>query len=91
MVEPLPLLVQSNHAPVVNVDGDRATATSTINEMVLAPGATQRTTIWGMYFDRIVKQADGEWRFKERRFRFAWVDAAGNAGQVIAQPPMPHP
>lgn len=91
MVDPLPLLVQSNHAPVVNVDGDRATATSTINEMVLAPGATQRTTIWGMYFDQIVKQADGEWRFKERRFRFAWVDAAGNVGQVIAQPPMPHP
>lgn len=91
MVDPLPLLVQSNHAPVIKVDGDRVTATSTINEMVLAPGATQRTTIWGMYFDQIVKQADGEWRFKERRFRFAWIDAAGNAGQVIAQPPLPHP
>ena len=91
LVDPLQLLIQSNHAPVIHVNGDRATATSTINEMVLAPGATQRTTIWGMYFDEVEKQADGEWRFRQRKFRYAWVDAAGNGGQVISQPPTPEP
>lgn len=91
MVDPTPLCIQSNHAPVIHVEGDRATATSTINEVVLAPGASARTTIWGMYFDEIARGADGEWRFTLRKFRFAWIDAAGNAGQVIAQPPKPAP
>jgi ketosteroid isomerase-like protein len=87
LVSPMELCVQSNHAPAISVSGDRATATSTINELVVAPGATSRTTLWGMYFDQIVRGADGEWRFKERKFRFAWVDTNGNAGQVFAQPP----
>jgi SnoaL-like domain len=91
MVSATPLVIQSNHAPVIHVEGDRATASSTVNEVVLAPGAAQGTTIWGMYFDTIQKDADGEWRFTERRFRFAWVDAAANAGQVLAQPPQPTP
>jgi hypothetical protein len=89
LVAPMDLCLQSNHAPAIVVSGDRATASSTINELVIAPGATSRTTIWGMYFDQIVRGADGEWRFKERKFRFAWVDAAGNTGQVIAKPPKP--
>ena len=91
MVDPLPLCIQSNHAPVIDVQGDRATATSTINEMVLAPESSGRTTIWGLYFDQLERGTDGEWRFKVRRFRFAWIDPAGNAGQVIAQPPRSTP
>ena len=77
LVDPLTLCVQSNHAPTIIVDGDRATATSTINEVVIAPGATSRTTIWGMYFDEIARDRDGEWRFKERKFRFMWIDTEG--------------
>lgn len=91
MVGATPLVIQSNHAPVIHVDGSRATATSTVNEIVLTPGATQGTAIWGMYFDEIEKQADGEWRFKLRKFRFAWVDGGANAGQILAQPPSPNP
>jgi ketosteroid isomerase-like protein len=89
MVEQLSLCIQSNHAPAIHVHADRATASSTINEVVLAPGADTRTTIWGMYFDEIVRGSDGEWRFKLRKFRFAWIDTTGNAGQVITQPPSP--
>jgi ketosteroid isomerase-like protein len=89
LVNPVALCVQSNHAPVIVVDGDRATATSTINEIVLAPGSPGRMTIWGMYFDEIVRNEDGEWRFKVRRFRFAWIDTEGGEGQVMAQPPAP--
>lgn len=66
-----------------------STASSTINELVKAPGASTSTTIWGIYYDEIVRESDGEWRFKIRRFRFAWIDAEGREGQVIAQPPRP--
>ena len=89
LVDPLVLCVQSNHAPRITVDGDHATATSTINEIVMPLGATRSTTIWGMYFDEIVREADGEWRFKSRTFRFAWIATDGSPGQVIAQPPRP--
>ena len=89
LVSPMELCVQSNHAPAIKVSGNHATASSTINEIVIAPGATSRTTIWGMYFDQIVRDSDGEWRFRERKFRFAWIDGGGNAGQVIAKPPKP--
>ncbi len=91
MVDATPLVIQSNHAPVIHVDGNRATATSTVNELVMPPGATQATVMWGMYFDEIVKGSDGEWRFQERRFRFMWVDPTANAGQILAQPPKPTP
>lgn len=89
LVDPLTVCIQSNHAPAIVVEGDRATATSTINEIVIAPGAPGRATIWGMYFDEIVRDVDGEWRFKVRKFRFAWIDGEGSTGQVIAQPPVP--
>jgi len=89
LVDPLSLCIQSNHAPSITIDGDRATATSTINELVIAPGASHRTTIWGMYFDEMARDVDGEWRFRSRLFRFAWIDAEAGPGQVIAQPPRP--
>lgn len=57
-------------------------------ELVIAPEATQRTTIWGTYFDELLRPADGERRFRQRRFRFAGADGGGNAGQSIAQPPL---
>ena len=88
IVSPMELCVQSNHAPVIHVDGDHATAVSTINEMVLAPGAPGVTTIWGTYYDDIVRDSDGEWRFRLRKFRFTWIDAAGAKGQVLARFPL---
>jgi ketosteroid isomerase-like protein len=89
LIGSMSFVMQSNHAVTIEVSGDRASASSTINELAIAPGHPALTTIWGMYFDQIVRSPDGEWRFKERKFRFAWIDTNGNAGQVIAQPPKP--
>ena len=70
LVTPTELCVQSNHAVVIDVHGDRATATSTICEIVLPPGAAGVMTVWGTYYDDVVRGADGEWRFSQKKFRF---------------------
>jgi hypothetical protein len=82
------LCVQSNHAVVIEVDGARASARSTINELVLMREASALTTIWGTYTDDLVRETDGEWRFRERRFRFTWIDPAANRGQVLSRFPL---
>ena len=81
------LCVQMNHAPVVTVTGRSATARSSIQELVRPKGAAG-FNLFGTYYDRIVLDADGEWRFQERRFRITYLDATTPvAGQVMAQFP----
>ncbi len=88
LVSPSELCVQSNHAVVIEVSGKTAVARSTINELILMRDAPGMMTVWGTYYDRIVLDADGEWRFAERRFRFTWLDMAGGKGQVLARFPV---
>ena len=87
LVNPMSVLVQSNHAAVIEVNGNTATAVSTINEFGLPPGADNTMTLWGTYYDDIVRDRDGEWRFKRRKFRLSWLDMTGPKGQVIAKTP----
>jgi hypothetical protein len=82
------LCVQTNHAAVVAVNGRRATARSTINELVRPKGAGGMT-IAGTYYDEISLGDDGEWRFTERRFRITYVDSITPiGGQVIGNCPL---
>jgi len=82
------LCVQTNHAPVIVVDGQRATARTTVNELVRPKGGGG-VTIVGTYYDDILLGTDGEWRFKERRFRITYVDATTAVpGQVMASFPL---
>jgi ketosteroid isomerase-like protein len=87
LVAPAELCVQSNHAVVIEVRGAAASARSTINELVLMKDAPGMMTVWGTYYDTLRREADGEWRFQERRFRFSWIDAGGPRGQVLARFP----
>jgi len=78
------LCVQTNHAPVVVVDGRRATARSTIQELV-RPDGGGGLNIVGTYYDDLILDHDGEWRFRERRFRITYVDSTTPvSGQVLA-------
>lgn len=77
------LCVQANHAPVVSVDGKRATARSTIQEIVRPMGGGGMMLL-GTYYDDIVLCDDGEWRFQKRRFRITYSDMAPLTGQVLA-------
>jgi len=76
------LCVQTNHAPVIAVNNKRATARSTIQEIVRAKGGGG-SMILGVYSDDIVLCADGEWRFKERRFRMTYTDVTPAAGTAV--------
>ena len=77
------MCVQSNHAAVIHVDGTRASARSTIQEIV-RPKAGGGLMILGTYHDDIVQCPDGEWRFQERRFRITYIDTTPLAGQTLS-------
>ncbi|MGO8856806.1 MAG: nuclear transport factor 2 family protein [Steroidobacteraceae bacterium] len=76
------LCVQTNHAPVIVVEGTCATARSTIQEIVRPKGGGG-IMILGAYHDDIVLCDDGEWRFKERRFRIRYMDMSPLTGNLI--------
>ena len=87
LITPTECCVQSNHSTVIEVTGRRAVATSTINEYVILNGADTATSIWGTYYDEIHLEADGEWRFRKRVFRFTTVDSTASKGPVLARFP----
>ncbi len=64
---PLEFLAQSATAGVLAVDGESATATWTITEMLRVKGAQAPSCCFGVYEDRLTRTSDG-WRFAHRRF-----------------------
>jgi len=81
------LCVQTNHAPVIDVQGASATATSTIQEFVRHKGAGLMTSL-GTYYDRLRLGDDAEWRFERRTFRFTWLDVNGARGELLTNFPL---
>lgn len=84
MVGSLPWLVQLPGAVVIDVQGDRARARTTLHEVGRTPDG-QPMYSHGVYFDELVKEA-GVWRFAKRafRFRYAGLDAVqGQAFDVV--------
>jgi len=79
-----PWLVQLPHAFVVELEGP-TTAKTRQTLMVLS----QSLTLIGIAYDRLVKGADGLWRFKERDYRphyFESLDAKGLATRPLPDP-----
>jgi hypothetical protein len=74
---------QANHAAVIEVDGDRATARSSVHETV-RPAAGSGLVIFGIYYDDLRRHSDGEWRFDKRAFRITYMDQTPLAGHVLA-------
>jgi uncharacterized protein (TIGR02246 family) len=61
-------VIQMNHATVVRVTGDRATARSTMESTYWMPDG-KRTLLYAMYDDELRREQDGEWRFERREWR----------------------
>jgi ketosteroid isomerase-like protein len=59
--------VQSNAPAVIEVDGDRATARSTIRECGKFAGRDEALEVLGWYEDELVRGPAG-WQFARRRF-----------------------
>jgi hypothetical protein len=83
LIAGLEFLVQTNHALVVNIVGDRATSSSTLHEDSGQHGSTEGMRVMGMYSDEIVRDDDGEWRFAKRTFRFIYIETVTRAGQIL--------
>jgi ketosteroid isomerase-like protein len=60
-------IVQLNSPAIIHIDGDAASATSTIRECGKAWDKDEANEFFGIYRDRLVRTADG-WRFAERVF-----------------------
>lgn len=58
---------QSASASVIDVEGDQATARTTIRECGKFAGRDEALEVLGWYADRLVRRADG-WKFARRTF-----------------------
>ena len=63
----LEYIVQLNTPAIINVNGDRATATCVIRECGKYAGKDVALEVLGSYEDELVRTADG-WRFTSRKF-----------------------
>jgi ketosteroid isomerase-like protein len=67
-VEQFDYVLQMPHASMIWVDGDRARAHTTLQELARAPEGKGGIQLLGTYADRMVREADS-WRFEQRVFR----------------------
>lgn len=79
LIEPMSMFIQMNAPAVIEVDGDRASARTTIHELGDVPAAGTRFEIYGRYEDELVRQR-GTWLFHHRRF----VPATRQLGPIPA-------
>ena len=71
--------------PLIDVDGDTATVASYFVVTKDVEGAP-RVTVFGRYRDRLVREADGRWRFAER---LAEAESYDSSGKSLVRPPKP--
>jgi hypothetical protein len=89
------VLIQTAHGPVVDVDGDRATACTTILELVRmaapigaapdAAGEPVNLRHHGLYVDDLAR-TDGTWKFTHRRFRPIYLEPGAVTGMPLPIP-----
>src|SRR5690242_12444183 len=60
IIEPMSMFVQMNAPAVIELDGDRAMARSTIHELGDVPAEGTRFELYGRYEDELVRHK-GEW------------------------------
>ena len=72
------MVFQMPHAPSISLDGDAATATTLINEIVRVDDAQGRLVL-AIYHDKVVRTAQG-WKFAERMFRGTYIETVSMPG-----------
>lgn len=79
-MQPSLYVVQTPHAIIVKLQGNTASARSTIHEVCRFADGTG-LEMMGTYFDELVKEASG-WRFRRRNYRCTLLNPQPPAGQV---------
>lgn len=69
---PLEYVAQINAPAVIAVNGDSATARSSIRESGKFAGRNEGVEAFGIYHDRLVRAEHG-WRFAHRAFELRWL------------------
>jgi uncharacterized protein (TIGR02246 family) len=69
---PLEYVAQINAPAAIALDGDTATARSSIRESGKFAGRDEGVEAFGVYHDSLVRTADG-WRFARRAFDLRWM------------------
>ena len=79
--------IQMPHGGVVEISGDRATASWIMNEVgtpVIKPGEPDKGHFnYSTYTDELVRQ-QGEWKFKKRDYRFLYLDETPLTGKALS-------
>jgi SnoaL-like domain len=83
LVEGTQRVLQMNHAPVIQIEGPRATARSTMHEVSWMRDGSG-AALFGTYHDDIVREADGEWRFAKRKFLMKYFEATQPTGHLVS-------
>jgi ketosteroid isomerase-like protein len=86
---PVRFLIQNCGSCVIEVDGDRARASSSVSELLQNKGKDQVSCCFGNYDDDLVRTADG-WRFAKRRFNPFYRGDLQSDGKQFADPAAPH-
>jgi len=69
IIDPLDYIVQINAPALIEVSGNMATARYTIRECGRITGASQGFESFGVYFDRLVRDDGGGWKFAHHSYR----------------------
>jgi ketosteroid isomerase-like protein len=77
-------VIQTPHATVIWLDGDRARAHSTMREVVSSAGGAKGIQMMGTYADELSKSG-GEWRFTSRVFRVTTINFTAPAGRCYKE------
>lgn len=81
LLAPQVLFMQMTHSGVVSITGDRATARFVERERGKGEGAFYENL--AVYNDKLVREADGVWRFARRSYRYRFLDDAAFTGRVF--------
>ncbi|GAC1572064.1 MAG: hypothetical protein NVS3B5_00690 [Sphingomicrobium sp.] len=82
MVGAMPFLFQGLMGSFVEIDGDTATAKSSVHELGQRGPDEGGLDSYGIYHDWLVRTGEG-WRFAERRFQPLYCDTSAMVGTVI--------
>jgi len=82
MVGGFRFLIQMVQGVVVELDGDRARARTTIREVAAGAGGEPGLDNLGIYNDEVVRTPAG-WRFQSRRFEPVYMDVRPLGGTVL--------
>lgn len=74
-------IIQTAHAVKITLNGDAATARSTMREIIRSPDGSGMQ-MWATYYDTLIRAAEG-WQFKLRKLGLTLFEAEAPSGTML--------